>query len=329
MEYIKIKGTDIEVSTVGLGTWAIGGWMWGGTEEKTSIDTIHAAIDKGITLIDTAPAYGFGTSEKIIGKAVREAPVARDKVVLATKVALEWKDEKVFRNASTDRIKKEVEDSLQRLQTDYIDLYQVHWPDPKTSIEETATTLQQLKKEGKIRAIGVSNFDTQQMDEFRKYADLNSLQPPYNLFEREIEKDLLPYCEENDITTLLYSSLCRGLLTGKMKPDSQWEGDDLRNVDPKFQEPRYDQYLYAVQQLDDYARTHHGKRVIHLAIRWILQQPAANIPLWGARKPQQVDALGELFGWELSTEDLKNIDQILNDTIKDPVGPEFMAPPKE
>lgn len=329
MEYIKIKGTDIEVSTVGLGTWAIGGWMWGGTEEKTSIETIHAAIDKGITLIDTAPAYGFGTSEKIIGKAVKEAPVSRDKVVLATKVALEWKDEKVFRNASKERIKKEVEDSLQRLQTDYIDLYQVHWPDPKTSIEETATTLQQLKKEGKIRAIGVSNFDIQQMDEFRKYADLNSLQPPYNLFEREIEKDLLPYCEKNDITTLLYSSLCRGLLTGKMKPDSQWDGDDLRNVDPKFQEPRYDQYLYAVQQLDDYARTHHGKRVIHLAIRWILQQPAANIPLWGARKPQQVDALGELFGWELSQDDLKNIDQILNDTIKDPVGPEFMAPPKE
>jgi aryl-alcohol dehydrogenase-like predicted oxidoreductase len=328
MEYLKLEGTDMKTSEIGLGTWAIGGWMWGGTEEKSAIDTIHAALDKGINLIDTAPVYGFGTSEKIAGKALKQASLPRDQIVLATKVALDWKDEQVFRNASEKRINQEIEDSLKRLQTDYIDLYQVHWPDYSTSLEETAKALQKLKDEGKIRAIGVSNFDVEQIKEFRKYADLSAVQPPYNLFEREIEKDLLPYCKENNLTTLLYSSLCRGLLTGKMKPDSKWVGDDLRNVDPKYQSPRYEQYLYAVQQLDDYARKHHGKQVIHLAIRWILQQPGANIPLWGGRKPGQMDALGEIDGWKLTQEDMKAIDNILKETIKDPVGPEFMAPPK-
>lgn len=329
MEYQKIKGLNLEASSVGLGTWAIGGWMWGGTEEESSVKTIHAALDKGVNLIDTAPVYGFGVSEKIVGKAVKEADMPRDKIILATKVALDWNEGNVFRNASEKRIRKEIEDSLERLQTDYIDLYQVHWPDPKTPIEETAKTLEALRKEGKIRAVGVSNFSVEQLKEFSKYAELSSVQPPYNLFERDIENDLLPYCKENDLTTLLYSSLCRGLLTGKMKPDSSWEGDDLRNVDPKFQSPRYEQYLYAVQKLDDYARQHHGKRIIHLAIRWILQQPGASIPLWGARKPEQVNPLGEMFGWELNDQDLKAIDDILKETIKDPVGPEFMAPPEK
>ena len=328
MEYINLTGKEIKTSEIGLGTWAIGGWMWGGTEEKSAIEAIHAALDKGINLIDTAPVYGFGTSEKITGKALKDSSVPRDKIVLATKVALDWKDEQVFRNASANRINKEIEDSLKRLQTDYVDLYQVHWPDHNTSVEETAKALQKLKDQGKIRAIGVSNFDTNQIEEFRKYADLSSVQPPYNLFERDIEKDLLPYCEKNNLTTLLYSSLCRGLLTGKMKPDSTWEGDDLRNVDPKYQSPRYEQYLYAVQKLDDYVRTHHGKRIIHLAIRWILQQPGANIPLWGSRRPSQLDALDEVYGWELTNEDMKAIDDILNEKFKDPVGPEFMAPPK-
>ena len=329
MEYIKIPQTDMEASRIGLGTWAIGGWMWGGTDEKLSIETIHAALDKGINLIDTAAVYGFGKSEEIVGKALQQGKKPRNEIILATKGGLEWKeDESIVRNASKDRIKKEVEDSLKRLQTDYIDIYQIHWPDHKTPMEETASTLKELQNEGKIRAIGVSNFSVEQMEEFRKTAELASLQPPYNVFEREIEKDVLPYCQKNGIVTLLYSSLCRGLLTGKMKPDSKWEGDDLRNVDPKFQTPRYDQYLYAVQQLDDYVRQHHAKRVIHLAIRWILQQPGAHIPLWGGRKPEQMDPLEEMFDWELNDEDLKEIDKIIENTIKDPVGPEFMAPPK-
>ena len=329
MEYIKIPRLDMEASRIGLGTWAIGGWMWGGTDEKQSIETIHAAVDKGINLIDTAAVYGFGKSEEIVGKALQQGKKPRNEIILATKGGLEWKeDESIVRNASKDRIKKEVEDSLKRLQTDYIDIYQVHWPDHNTSFEETATILKELQKEGKIRAIGVSNFSVDQMDEFRKTAELDVLQPPYNLFEREVENSELPYCEKNNITTLLYSSLCRGLLTGKMKPESKWEGDDLRNVDPKFQNPRYDQYLYAVQQLDDYARQHHAKRVIHLAIRWILQQPGAHIPLWGGRKPEQMNPLEEMFDWELNKTDLKEIDKIINNTVKDPVGPEFMAPPK-
>lgn len=328
MEYQKIKGLEIEASRVGLGTWAIGGWMWGGTDEKQSIETIHAALDKGINLIDTAAVYGFGKSEEIVGKALQQGKKPRNEIILATKGGLEWKEDKsIVRNSSRGRIKKEVEDSLKRLQTDYIDIYQIHWPDHNTSFEETASTLKALQKEGKIRAIGVSNYSVEQMGKFRKTAELDTLQPPYNLFEREVEKSELPYCEKNNITTLLYGSLCRGLLSGKMKPGSSWEGDDLRNDDPKFQSPRYEQYLYAVQQLDDYARQHHGKRVIHLAIRWMLQQPGANIALWGARKPEQVDPLGEMFGWKLNEGDLKAIDGILHKTITDPVGPEFMAPP--
>jgi len=329
MEYIKIPQLDMEASRIGLGTWAIGGWMWGGTDEKLSIDTIHAALDKGVNLIDTAAVYGFGKSEEIVGKALQQGKKPRNEIILATKGGLEWKeDESIVRNSSKDRIKKEVEDSLKRLQTDYIDLYQIHWPDHNTPMEETASTLKELQEEGKIKAIGVSNFSVEQMDEFRKTTELASLQPPYNLFEREIENSELPYCKKNNITTLLYSSLCRGLLTGKMKPNSKWEGDDLRNVDPKFQSPRYDQYLYAVQQLDDYARLHHGKRVIHLAIRWILQQPGASVPLWGGRKPEQMNPLEEMFDWKLNDTDLKEIDKILENTIKDPVGPEFMAPQK-
>ncbi len=282
MEYIQIANTDIKSSRIGLGTWAIGGWMWGGTDEQNSIKTIHAAFDKGITLIDTAPVYGFGTSEEIVGKAVKQYG-NRNNILIATKVALDWRNEQPFRNASKERIIKEIEDSLKRLQTDYIDIYQVHWPDPLTPIEETAEAMKHLYDAGKIRAIGVSNFSPEQMDAFRQIAPLHTAQPPYNLFEREIEKDVLPYCKEHAITTLLYGSLCRGLLSGKMSKDRKFAGDDLRKSDPKFQQPRYNQYLEAVEQLDKLAREHYEKSIIHLAVRWILDQPGAGIALWGAR----------------------------------------------
>ena len=195
METRTFGNTNIQVTPVGLGTWAIGGWMWGGTDEAQSIDTIHRAIDKGIGLIDTAPVYGFGRSEEIVGKALADG--RRDQVALATKVALNWNDDqdKVWRDATASRIEREVEDSLKRLQTDRIDIYQVHWPDSKTPMEETARALENLYQAGKIRAIGVSNFTPSQMDELQKTVPLHSLQPPYNLFEREIEQEILPYCQ--------------------------------------------------------------------------------------------------------------------------------------
>ena len=326
MEYVSIPGVDRQLTRVALGTWAIGGWMWGGTDEQESIDTIHAALDKGVNIIDTAPVYGFGKSEEIVGKAVKH--YSGEKPAIATKVAMNFDpdENKVWRDSTPERIKKEIEDSLKRLQVEHIDIYQVHWPDPLVPFEETADQLLRLQKDGKIGAIGVSNYSPEQMEEFRKKARLSTCQPPYNIFERQIEDDVLPYCHENAISTLTYGALCRGLLSGKMSRNRSFDGDDLRNVDPKFQGERFDQYLEAVQKLDNFAREKHDRRVIHLAIRFVLDK-GATIALWGGRRPDQMDPLPEMFGWRLNDEDMAEIDRILRDTINDPVGPEFMAPP--
>ncbi|MBH0228896.1 aldo/keto reductase [Halobacillus yeomjeoni] len=326
MEKTRISNTNIETSRIGLGTWAIGGWMWGGTDEKKSIQTIHHAIDQGINLIDTAPVYGFGRSEEIVGKAIQQYG-NRENLVLATKVGLDWHDDQVFRNASKERIHKEVDDSLRRLQTDYIDIYQVHWPDPMTPIHETAEALHYLQKQGKIKAIGVSNFSPEQMDIFREAAPLHTLQPPYNLFEREIEGKTLPYVEDHGMTTISYGSLCRGLLSGKMSMDREFEGDDLRNNDPKFQQPRFKKYLNAVHELDQLAQSRYGKTVLHLALRWVLDQPGSGVALMGGRKPGQLDPIQGIQDFSIDEDTMKDIDEILVKHVQDPVGPEFMAPP--
>jgi aryl-alcohol dehydrogenase-like predicted oxidoreductase len=324
METAAIAGTSLQVSRVAIGTWAIGGWMWGGTDETESIATIRAALDHGINVIDTAPAYGFGRSEEIVGKAIAEGHL-RDKVVIATKVGLEWQDGKVFRNASRGRIMREIEDSLRRLRTDYIDIYQVHWPDPLVPVEETAEAMRSLFEQGKIRAIGVSNFSVDQMERFRKVSPLHVLQAPYNLFERAIEAEVLPYCRANGIVTLGYGALCRGLLSGRMRPDTKFEGDDLRRIDPKFQPPRFVQYLEAVRQLDELAQRGFHRRVIHLAVRWMLDQ-GIDVALWGGRHPEQVDAALGVAGWSLGSANRELIERIVDTAVIDPVGPEFMAP---
>jgi aryl-alcohol dehydrogenase-like predicted oxidoreductase len=325
MELADIPGTSLKVSPVAIGTWAIGGWMWGGTDEAQSISTIRAALEHGINLIDTAPAYGFGRSEEIVGKAIAEAGL-RSRVLIATKVGLEWEGGRVFRSASRARILEEIDDSLRRLRTDYIDIYQVHWPDPLVTIEETAEAMHTLYTQGKIRAIGVSNFSVGQMERFRRVAPLHVLQSPYNLFERGIEADVLPYCRKNKIATLGYGALCRGLLSGRMRPDSVFEGDDLRRTDPKFLEPRFGQYLGAVERLDRLAQQRFDKRVIHLAVRWMLDQ-GITTALWGARRPDQLQPVDEVTGWWLDAPAKAEIDRILRESITDPVGPEFMAPP--
>jgi aryl-alcohol dehydrogenase-like predicted oxidoreductase len=328
LETINIPGTKLNPSRVALGTWAIGGWMWGGSDDAESIRTIQTALDRGINIIDTAPVYGFGHSEDIVGQALAESG-QRQNVIIATKVALDWKNGKPFRNASKARIEKEIEDSLRRLRTEVIDIYQVHWPDPNTPVAETAEALAALYKAGKIRAIGVSNFDAAQMEAFRAVAPLHTAQPPHNLFEREAEEDVLPYCAENKVATLAYGALCRGLLSGKMKADSKFTGDDLRRNDPKFQAPRFQQYLNAVEKLDAFARKNYGKRVLHLAVRWVLDKQPLSIALWGARRPDQLDPVTEVMGWKLDASALAEIDRILAETVKDPVGPEFMAPPTQ
>jgi len=326
METSEIPGMDFQFSRIGLGTWAMGGWMWGGTDEQESIRTIHSAIDRGITLIDTAPVYGFGRSEEIVGKALAAGGL-RQRVSIATKVGLDWTGGDPFRNATRKRIFAEIDASLKRLRTDVVDIYQVHWPDPMTALSETADAMGSLFKQGKIRAIGVSNFFSEQMNEFGRVAPIHTAQPPYNLFEREIENDVLPYCARNGIAVLAYGAICRGLLSGRMNPDTKFEGDDLRRTDPKFLQPRFGHYLEAIRLLDRFAGENYGKRVIHLALRWVLDQPGVTTALLGARHPGQLDPIGGVMGWTLDSDALREIDRIIGDTIKDPVGPEFMAPP--
>jgi aryl-alcohol dehydrogenase-like predicted oxidoreductase len=327
MEKLKLDSLNKETARIGLGTWAIGGWMWGGTDEQESIETIHSAIDRGITMIDTAPVYGFGRSEEIVGKALKNYG-DRDKLVVATKVGIEWdENEKIIRNSSRERIFKEIDDSLQRLQLEYIDIYQIHWPDTRVPVEETAVAMKSLLEKGKIKAIGVSNYSVEQMEAFRKAAPLHFCQPPYNLFEREAEEDIIPYCKENAIKTITYGTLCRGLLSGKMKPDTKFKGDDLRRDDPKFKLPRYREYLEAVDKVAQFAQSKYNKNIISLAVRWILDQ-GADITLWGARKPEQLDAIDEIWDWSLNQQDIIIINNLINTTVSNPVGPEFMALPK-
>jgi aryl-alcohol dehydrogenase-like predicted oxidoreductase len=316
----------VPMSRVGLGTWAIGGWMWGGTDERESIRTIHAALDLGINLIDTAPVYGFGRSEEIVGKALAQDG-RRNRAVIATKVGLSWTNERPFRDSRPQRIIEEVVASLRRLRTDVIDVYQVHWPDSSVPIEDTAEVLARLYRAGKINAIGVSNFRPAEMEIFRSAAPLHTAQPPYNLFERAIEADVLPYCRDKGIAVLAYGSLCRGLLSGRMSADTQFDGDDLRRHDPKFRAPRFAQYVQAVEKLDRLARERFGRRVIHLALRWLLDQPGIGVALWGARRPDQLAPVREVMGWRIDAATMREIDQILATTITNPVGPEFMAPP--
>jgi aryl-alcohol dehydrogenase-like predicted oxidoreductase len=326
MEEIAIGASGLRTSRIGLGTWAIGGWMWGGSDEAASIATIRSAIERGVSLIDTAPAYGFGRSEEIVGKALSEGGL-RDKVQIATKVGLNWKDGKVFRDSRPARIRREIEDSLRRLRTDVIDIYQVHWPDLETPLADTARVMEDLRREGKIRAIGVSNYSPAQMDQFRELAGLDAVQPPYNLFEREIEADVAPYAARTGLTVLSYGALCRGLLSGRMTFDTKFEGDDLRKIDPKFQGRPYPQYLAAVHALNVLARERFGKSVLALAVRWVLDK-GPTIALWGARRQGQLDPIGEIDGWRIDEATMHDIDAILATTIGDPISPAFMAPPE-
>lgn len=327
MEFTTIAGTSLRSSRIGLGTWAIGGSSWGGTDEAEAIRAIHTALERGINLIDTAPVYGFGRAEEIVGKALALSR-QRDQVIVATKVGLEWNErEQIFRNSSPDRIRTEIDDSLRRLGTEVIDLYQVHWPDPKIPVEETAQTLTELQHAGKIRAIGVSNYTIDQIDRFRRAAQLHTVQPPYNLFERDIEDDALPYCRQHHLTTVAYGALCRGLLSGRMKSETEFTADDIRRLDPKFQPSHYPRYLRAAERLDQLARERYGKRVVHLAARWLLDQPGVGIALWGARRPDQLDAVNGVLGWTVDEEGSRAIDAILAQEIGAAIGPEFMAPP--
>ncbi|MFT8322537.1 MAG: aldo/keto reductase [Bacillus sp. (in: firmicutes)] len=327
MEYTKIKGINKKASRIGLGTWPIGGKMWGGTNDDDAIKLIHYALENGVTVVDTADDYGLGHSEEVIGKALKENR-KREDIILTSKNALDWKDETLFRNGSKKRIMEEIDKSLQRLQTDYLDVYFVHWPDPAISMEETANAMKTLYENGKIHSIGVSNFSIKQMEEFKEFAPIHAVQPPYNMFERAAEEEIFPYCQKEGATPFLYSSICRGLLSGQMTADRTFYGDDMRkSADPKFQQPVFNQYIEAANKLDLYVKEVYNRPLIDLAVRFALDKSESGIALRGARRPEQLEPLNRIDGWRLTEEDFKRIDAILNETILKPLQPDFMAPP--
>lgn len=327
MEFTQIPNLMPKISRIGLGTWAMGGSLWGHSDEEDSIKTIHRALDLGINIIDTAPGYGFGQSEEIIGKAIKQYG-KRDSIIIADKFGLNLESQtNVFRDSRRKSILAEIETSLRRLQTDYIDLYQVHWPDLHTPQKDTAQVLLDLLKQGKIRAIGVSNYALKEIEEFSQVAPIHAIQLPFNIFEREMEINVLPFCQKKNIASLGYSSLCRGLLTGTLKEDDEFE--ELRkNFDPKFKKPHFPQYLVCAGRLQQWAADKYRRSLVSVAIRWSLDK-GINVALWGARRPAELDPIEEILGWHLTNEDFHEIDQIIHETITDPIGPQFMSPPSK
>jgi aryl-alcohol dehydrogenase-like predicted oxidoreductase len=327
MEFTQIAGKT--VSRIGLGTWAIGGLEWGAVSDDDAISTILNAVNLGINLIDTAPIYGHGRAEELLGRAIREHG-KREDFYIATKGGLDWNAEPgrsgIFADSRTDSLRRELEHSLRRLGTEFIDLYQVHWPDPLVPIEETAGLLASFVAEGKVGALGVSNYSVIQMEAFRAVAPLASNQPPYNLFEREIDALILPWCERNQVSVLTYSSLCRSMLGGLLTRGMSFPDGDIRHVDPKFQEPRLSQYLEAVDQLAALARSRFGKTIVELAARWVLDRPGISVALWGAKRPAQLDAIEGVLGWTLNRDAMAEIDGIVAKCVADPVGPEYLTP---
>ena len=316
--------TGIMITPIGLGTWVMGGSWWGGSDGGDCRDTILAALDAGINLVDTAPAYGQGISETIVGKALKE--YGREKVVLSTKAGLRW-DEKgdVTRNCSPESLEYELEMSMKRLQTDYIDIYHLHWPDFSTPMDSIMRKMEEFKKAGKIRAAAVSNLSVPQMQECIATGVLDGCQPPLNMFERESEKEILPLCSENSLGVLSYGAICRGLLSGKFTKDSKFKEGDMRSFDPKYQPENFGQYIDAVDELKAVAAKL-GITVAQLAVTWAFHQTGVTAALVGARRSEQIMETARAGEVCLDTGVLDEIQGILKKYIIKEIGPEFMAP---
>ncbi len=311
MLYRRLGETDMIVSVVALGTWAMGKYGWGDdVHDEDSIAAIQRAIDLGINLIDTADVYGFGHAEEIVGRAIAGR---RDEVFIATKGGLRWNDAgEIWRDSSREHLLAACDASLQRLGVDCIDLYQIHWPDPATPIQETMEALLELQEAGKIRYIGVSNYDVNQLREALKYAPVRTLQPPYSLLNRAIEKDLLPFCRDNNIGVLVYSPLQKGLLTGKYKPGDTFPEGDVRRNDPNFQGERFLRNLRIVERLKELA-AESGHTVAQLAIAWAISTPGVTVALVGAKRPQQIEETAAAGDWVLDREMRQRIEEILRE----------------
>ncbi|AFL54161.1 methylglyoxal reductase [Sinorhizobium fredii] len=311
----EIGRSGVKASAVGLGTWAIGGWMWGGTDEAESIAAIQASLEAGVTLIDTAPAYGLGRSEEIVGKAIAGR---RDKAAIATKCGLVWHTKKgdhffdqdskpVHRYLGRDSIIHEVEQSLRRLGTDHIDLYITHWQDATTPIEETVAALEELKRAGKIRAIGASNVSREELEQYISTGSLDAIQERFSMIDRQIESELLPLTVANRVSTLSYSSLALGLLSGTIEPNRAFSGDDQRKDNPRFS-------MANRQKARDFAEAirpvaeRHAASIAQTVIAWTLNQTGVTFALCGARNPAQALDNARAGTLRLSDEDLAAIE---------------------
>ncbi len=297
------------LTEIGMGTWAIGGpWKfgWGPQDDHESITAIRSALDLGINWIDTAAVYGLGHSEEIVAEAVADN---RKNVFIATKCGLVWDDSgNVKNNIRPDSIRKEAEDSLRRLKTDYIDLYQIHWPDNQTAVDEAWGAMAKLQDEGKVRFIGVSNFDEKMLKKCERVRHVNSLQPPYNLLQREVEEKILPWCREHETGVVAYSPMRSGLLTGKFDK-SRLAEDDWRNRNPDFKEPQFSKNLQFVEELRGIADKY-NKTVAQLAIAWVLMNPVITSAIVGARRPSQVKEIIGGADWDPEPEDMEKIEDI-------------------
>jgi len=316
MIFRQLGHTGIRLSVIGIGAWAIGGggykYGWGSQDDKDSIDTIHRGIDLGINWIDTAPIYGDGHSEEIVGHAVK---TMRNKVLISTKCGIhmaENKEDVVF-DLKKDSIRKELEASLKRLQTDVIDLYQVHIPHSDEENEYAWRALEDLKKEGKIRFAGVSNFSTDQMKRIQPFHPISFTQPGYNMLEPSIEHFLIDYCRDNHIGIIVFSPMYRGLLTGKITRErvQDFPKDDNRRNLPYYREPFLSANLDLVEKLRPIAERN-GKTVAHLAIAWVLRRPEVTSAIVGARKPSQIEETAPAGDWVLSKEDSEELDNLLD-----------------
>ncbi len=324
MKYRKLANTDLLLSEVTFGAWAAGGWMWGGTERKDAIDAIRASYSLGVTSIDTAPIYGQGTSEEIVGEAIKGLP--RDRFQILTKYGMRWdlkkgdfafssknnngEDIDIYKYAGKESIIKECEDSLRLLGTDYIDLYQIHWPDSTTPIAESMEAVSRLIEQGKVRYAGVCNYNAEQMAEAEKYITLASDQVPYSMVKRGIETELIPYCLENNKSILAYSPLERGLLTGKIKPGHAFAPGDHRKDISFFKGEnlkRTDEFLELLKPLAAEKYLTLGQ----LVILWTLQQPGITIALVGARNSEQAIENAKAIDSSLTKEEIATITDYL------------------
>jgi len=307
MEYRTLGKTELKVSVIGFGCWQMGKKWWEGTKDEETIPAVNKAIDLGINLFDTADVYGFGHSEKILAKALGKK---RKDIILATKVGLEWSAfGKITHNLSKKYILKAVDKSLKRLNTDYIDIYQAHWPDPNTPVEETMEAFNELKKSGKIRYIGVSNFNTSLIKGALKFGEVQAIQPSYNIFQREYEKDTLPFCLEKEIGVITYSSIAKGLLSGKYNKDTTFGDNDIRKIDVLFRAENFKKNLQKVEKLKGIASSL-NRPLVHLAVAWNLSNPAVTSALVGIKRSSQVEEIADATDLKLDKNVLQKIDEI-------------------